>query len=117
RKRSVKSSSAKKTTKKKSASKSSRSTRARRSISMDADVFELPDVQAELEGDPILQRRSQRLAKELVQQVEQLAKRLMRLSPAYKADLSMPAGMQDAVGDNVEAVLAGTGGASILARF
>lgn len=113
-----KSSTTKKTTRKKSTrAKSGRSTRARERITVDEQVFDLPDVQAELEGDPNLQRRSQKLAKELVQQVEQLAKRLMRLSPAYKADLSMPAGMQDAVGDNVEAVLAGAGGASILARF
>lgn len=113
---------AKKTTRKKTASKkstgkkSTRTTRARERIAIDADLSELPDVEAELEADPSLQRRSKELGQELVHQVELAVKRLMRLSPAYKADLAVPAGIQDAVGENVESVLESTGGASILAR-
>ncbi len=96
-----------------------RSTRARERITLaEAEEFpELLDVQAELEGDPSLQARAQELSQELVKQAQQLVKRLTRLSPAYKTDLAVPTEMQDAVGDNVEAVLESGAGAGILRRF
>lgn len=81
------------------------------------EMSELPDVQAELEASPSLQKRSKQLGEELVHEFEMLIKRLMRLSPAYKTDLAVPSAMQETIGENVEAVLQGTGGATILKRF
>lgn len=79
-------------------------------------VPELPDAQAELEASPELQRRSKQLGEELVRELQLLMKRVMRLSPAYKTNHAVPGGMQEAIGDNVEAALKGTGGASLLKR-
>ncbi|MCC7161542.1 MAG: acyltransferase family protein [Anaerolineae bacterium] len=111
---------AKKTTGKKSArGKSTRAARprARERIAFDPELFELPDVQEELLADPSLQRRSRQLGQELVHQVELVIKRLMRLSPAYKTQLAVPAGMHDAIGDNIESALEGSGGTGLVARF
>ncbi len=80
------------------------------------EEIELPDVQAELEASPSLQRRSRKLAKELLAELEQLAKRIMRLSPAYHAESAIPDEMQETIGENIESVLNGAGAASILAR-
>jgi 1-acyl-sn-glycerol-3-phosphate acyltransferase len=97
--------------------KTTRSARARvREQIAQETVPELPDAQAELDASPSLQRRSKQLGEELIHEVEMLVKRLMRLSPAYKTNLAVPGEMQEAIGDNVEAVLEGTGGAGILKR-
>lgn len=124
-KKSRKRATAKKATTKKSAAKKStatksakRSARARvQAQALAPDELQLPDVQEELEANPSLQRRSKQLGDELVRELENLIKRLMRLSPAYKTNLAVPSDMQDAIGENVQAVLEGTGGAGILKRF
>lgn len=105
----------KKGTAKKSARKSSARARVSESVAVE-EISELPDAQAELEASPSLQKRSKQLGEELIHELEMLIKRVMRLSPAYKADLGVPSEMQEAIGENVEAVLEGAGGASILKR-
>ncbi len=105
----------KKGTAKKSARKSSARARMSESVAVE-EISELPDAQAELEASPSLQKRSKQLGEELIHELEMLIKRVMRLSPAYKADLGVPSEMQEAIGENVEAVLEGAGGASILKR-
>ena len=106
----------KKTTAKKATHK--KSARARMSEPLAAEeISELPDVQAELEASPSLQKRSKQLGEELIHELEMVLKRVMRLSPAYKTDLAVPGEMQEMIGENVEAVLEGSGGASILKRF
>lgn len=106
----------KKTSAKKSARKSSARARMREAVAVETEESELPDAQAELEANPSLQKRSKQLGEELIHELEMLIKRVMRLSPAYKADLGVPGEMQEAIGENVEAVLEGAGGASILKR-
>lgn len=100
------------TTRKKSAR-----ARVQEAMEFAEDVIELPDVEAELEASPSLQRRSKQLGEELIHEFEMLLKRIMRLSPGYKTELAIPSDLQDTIGGNVEAVLEGTGGASILKRF
>ncbi len=78
---------------------------------------DLPDVQAELESNPELQKRNQALGEELLHELEMAIKRVMRLSPAYKTKLAVPEGMQEAIDENLDAVASGVGGASILKRF
>lgn len=108
----------KKTSAKKSTrAKSTRRVRERITEPMNDEAFaELPDVQAELEGNPSLQKRSKQLGEELIHEFEMLLKRLMKLSPAYRTDQVIPTEVQEAIGDNVEAVLESAGGASILKR-
>lgn len=109
----------KKSVAKKSARKKSpRSARARMTQEpfAQAEESELPDVQAELEASPSLQKRSKQLGEELIHELEMVIKRVMRLSPAYKADLAVPSEMQAMVGDNVEAVLESAGADNILKR-
>lgn len=109
---------------KKSASKKSSHKRASRSartriqepFETASEFSELPDVEAEWEADPSLRKRSKRLGDELVHELEQVMKRLMRLSPAYKTDFAMPPGLQETIGENVEAILESTGGAGLLKR-
>jgi 1-acyl-sn-glycerol-3-phosphate acyltransferase len=115
----AKKSTTKKTAKKTSAKKKSKSSPTRQKLAaVEDDEFpELPDVQAELEADPTLQKQAQELSKELVGQFKQLVQRLTRLSPAYKTELGVPDGVQDMVGGNVEAVLEGAGAASLAQRF
>jgi 1-acyl-sn-glycerol-3-phosphate acyltransferase len=109
---------AKKTTAKKTRKTTSRARAALREQMQSASVLdELPDVQAELEADTELQKRNQALGEELLHEVEMAVKRLMRLSPAYKTNLAVPQDVQEAIGDNIEAVASSTGGASILKRF
>ncbi len=106
---------AKKSTAKKSTRKKSARARLRVETSADA-IPELPDVQEELEASPTWQKRSKQLGQELIHEVEMVMKRVIRLSPAYKTDLAVPSDVQETIGGNVEAVLEGTGGASILKR-
>lgn len=80
------------------------------------DVSELPDVEEELEANPALLRHNKQLGEELVNEFEQVIKRLMRLSPAYKTDLAVPPGVQESIGENVEALLEDEGGNGILKR-
>lgn len=111
---------AKKSAAKRSARKKAtrKSARARvQEPSTEKGVPELPDVQEELEASPLLQKRSKQLGDELVREFELVIKRLMRLSPAYKIDLPAPSDVQETIGENVEAVLEASGGASILKRF
>lgn len=113
---------AKKARKKKMPAKKSKSTRRARAalreqIQEPPVADELPDVQAELEANPELQKRNQALGEELLHEVELLIKRLMRLSPAYKTQLAVPQEVQEAIGDNIEAAASSAGGASILKRL
>ncbi|MCG3140506.1 MAG: hypothetical protein HDKAJFGB_01573 [Anaerolineae bacterium] len=78
---------------------------------------DLPDVQAELENNPELQKRNQALGEELLHELEMAIKRVMRLSPAYKTKLAVPEGMQEAIDANLDAVTASAGGGSLLKRF
>lgn len=110
-----------KTSQRRGARKSARSARAWVSDQAPEEtVPELPDAQEELEASSVLRKRSKKLGEELVRELQMLMKRVMRLSPAYRTNLAMPGGMQgamgDTFGDNVEAVLEGTGGASLLKR-
>lgn len=89
----------------------------REQIQSEQVLDELPDVQAELDANPELQKRNQALGEELVHEVEMAVKRLMRLSPAYKTNLAVPKDVQEAIGDNIEAVASSAGGMSILKRF
>lgn len=52
-----------------------------------------------------------------MRELEHLIKRVIRLSPAYQANLGVPSEMQDTIGENVQAVLEAVGGSSILSRF
>lgn len=115
----AKRSSAKKTASKKRASqKSVRSARSRVQETYNADALpdELPDVQAELEASPSLQRRSKQLGQELVREFEMLLKRLMRLSPAYRTERAVPAAVQETLGENVETILNGVGAEGLFRR-
>lgn len=87
-------------------------TRAR----LEAQPPELPDVEAELEAHPELKHRNQALTEELIHEFEMLVKRLMQLSPAYKTDLTAPAGVAEAVGENLEKLSPELGG-GLLKRF
>jgi len=101
------------------AKKSTRSARAalRAQIQAQPASDELPDLQAELEANPELQARNRQLGEELLHEVELVIKRLMRLSPAYRTKLAVPQEMQEAIGDNIEAVAESAGGKSILKRL
>lgn len=90
---------------------------AREQLVASAAVDELPDAQAELDADPELQMRTRQLGKELMHEVELVAKRLMRLSPAYKTDLSVPGDLHEKIGDNIEAVAGGAAATGILKRM
>jgi 1-acyl-sn-glycerol-3-phosphate acyltransferase len=118
RKARAKRTASKKTIAKKSTrAKSPRRVRERIGEPLVEEAFsELPDVQAELEANPSLQRRSKQLGEELIHEFEMLLKRLMRLSPAYKTDAVLPTEVQETIGENVEAVLESAGGTSILKR-
>lgn len=118
KKTSAKKSGARKTTAKKSRQTSTRARAALREQFQDTSVLdELPDVQAELESNPELQKRNQALGEELMHEVEMAVKRVMRLSPAYKTKLAVPEGMQEAIDENLDAVAGSPGGASILKRL
>lgn len=117
---------AKRTRKKAAAQKTTRQTarskkRARAALREQFDapptLDELPDPQAELDANPELQKHNQQLGQELLHEIEMTIKRLMRLSPAYKTSLAVPADVQAVIGDNIEAVAASAGGVNILKRF
>lgn len=117
KKTTAKKSTAKKVPAKKSTRKKSARARIREQAIVDEVLSDLPDVQAELEGNPTLQKRTKQLGEEFIHQVELTVKRVMRLSPAYKTNLALPGEVGGVVGDNVEAVLNGAGGASVLHRL
>lgn len=93
-------------------SKSPRATkrRSRTRAPLEGAAPEMLDVETELEEHPEIQHRNQALTEELIHEFEVLVKRLMRLSPAYKTDLTAPAGVAEAVGEHLEKLSPEIGG-------
>lgn len=82
-----------------------------------AEMPELPDVEAELEGSPELQARTSQMAGQLIREVRSFAQRLMRLSPAYKSPLTVPTEVQEAIDEGIEAAVEQADGAGLFTRL